>query len=115
MQNFSKEFEKKKGQWADKEKAKAASDKGKTVQRIRREMRKKMLQEAIDNGIDKLFVQTLKGLDMEGMKVVSEAMKLVGIDYASSEDAVQKVKAEVKSDNKVSGNMNITVKGLDVD
>ena len=104
-----------KGQWKDKEKARAAGIKSAAVQRMRREMRAKMLQEAIDNGIDKLFGQSLKGLDLEGMKVVSEAMHLVGIDYAASEEAVQKIKADIKADQKMSGNVNISIKGLDVD
>ena len=42
-------------------------------------------------------------------------MRLVGIDYASSEEAVQKIKADIKADQKMSGNVNISIKGLDVD
>lgn len=102
-------------QWKDKEKARAAGLKSAAVQRMRREMRAKMLQEAIDNGIDKLFGQSLKGLDLEGMKVVSEAMHLVGIDYAASEEAVQKIKADIKADSKLNGNVNINIKGLDIE
>lgn len=102
-------------QWKDKEKARAAGIKSGIVQRIRKEMRAKMLQSAIDNGIEKLFGKSLKELDMEGMKVVSEAMRLVGIDYAASEEAVQKIKADIKADQKMSGNVNISIKGLDVD
>ena len=104
-----------KGQWADKEKARAAGIKSGIVQRIRKEMRAKMLQAAIENGVEKLFGQSLKNLDMEGMKVVAEAMRLVGIDYAASEEAVQKIKADIKADQKMSGNVNISIKGLDVD
>lgn len=102
-------------QWKDKEKARAAGLKSAAVQRMRREMRAKMLQAAIDNGIEKLFGDSLKGLDLEGMKVVSEAMHLVGIDYAASEEAVQKIKADIKSDNKLNGNVNINIKGLDIE
>lgn len=102
-------------QWKDPEKARAAGIKSGIVQRIRKEMRAKMLQSAIDNGIEKLFGKSLKELDMEGMKVVSEAMRLVGIDYAASEEAVQKIKADIKADQKMSGNVNISIKGLDVD
>lgn len=102
-------------QWKDKDKARAAGLKSAAVQRMRREMRAKMLQAAIDNGIEKLFGDSLKGLDLEGMKVVSEAMHLVGIDYAASEEAVQKIKADIKSDNKLNGNVNINIKGLDIE
>ena len=105
----------KKGRWANKELAREAGIKSGIVQRIRKEMRAKMLQAAIENGVEKLFGQSLKNLDMEGMKVVAEAMRLVGIDYAASEDAVQKIKADIKADQKMSGNVNISIKGLDVD
>ena len=104
-----------KGRWANKELAREAGIKSGIVQRIRKEMRAKMLQAAIENGVEKLFGQSLKNLDMEGMKVVSEAMRLVGIDYAASEEAVQKIKADIKADQKMSGNVNISIKGLDVD
>lgn len=105
----------KKGRWANKELAREAGIKSGIVQRIRKEMRAKMLQAAIENGVEKLFGQSLKTLDMEGMKVVAEAMRLVGIDYAASEEAVQKIKADIKADQKMSGNVNISIKGLDVD
>lgn len=105
----------KKGRWANKELAREAGIKSGIVQRIRKEMRAKMLQAAIENGVEKLFGQSLKNLDMEGMKVVAEAMRLVGIDYASSDEAVQKIKADIKADQKMSGNVNISIKGLDVD
>ena len=104
-----------KGRWANKELAREAGIKSGIVQRIRKEMRAKMLQAAIENGVEKLFGQSLKNLDMEGMKVVAEAMRLVGIDYASAEEAVQKIKADIKADQKMSGNVNISIKGLDVD
>ena len=104
-----------KGQWKDKEKARAAGIKSGIVQRMRKEMRAKMLQAAIDNGIEKLFGDSLKGLDLEGMQVVSEAMRLVGIDYAASEEAVQKIKADIKADSKLNGNVNINIKGLDIE
>ena len=105
----------KKGRWANKELAREAGIKSGIVQRIRKEMRAKMLQAAIENGVEKLFGQSLKNLDMEGMKVVAEAMRLVGIDYAASEDAVQKIKADIKADQKMSGNVNINIKGLDIE
>lgn len=105
----------KKGRWANKELAREAGIKSGIVQRIRKEMRAKMLQAAIENGVEKLFGQSLKNLDMEGMKVVSEAMRLVGIDYSSSEEAVQKIKADIKADQKMSGNVNISIKGLDIE
>lgn len=105
----------KKGRWANKELAREAGIKSGIVQRIRKEMRAKMLQAAIENGVEKLFGQSLKNLDMEGMKVVAEAMRLVGIDYAASDEAVQKIKADIKADQKMSGNVNINIKGLDIE
>lgn len=102
-------------QFKNKAIASAAGIKSGIVQRMRREMRAKMLDAAIKNGIEKLFGKSLKNLDPEGMKVVAEAVRLVGIDYASSEEAVQKIKADIKADQKMNGNVNISIKGLDVD
>lgn len=104
-----------KSQWKDKSKASAAGLKSAMVQRVRREMRAKMLQAAIDTGIEKLFAKSLKALDLESMKVVAEAMHLVGIDFASSDEAVKKIKADVKADQKMSGDVKINITGLDID
>lgn len=75
---------------------------------MRVKMRAKLLEVAINEGIDKYYAKALKNQDADAIEVVAKAAKLVGLDFASSEDAVQKV--DVKSDNKVTttGPLNIT-------
>jgi hypothetical protein len=58
--------------------------------------------------LDKYFAKAIKNMDADAIEVVSKAAKLVGLDFGSSEEAVQKL--DIKSDNKVaaSGTLNIT-------
>lgn len=89
--------------------AKQAQEASVRARNLRKAMRVQLLESAINDAkIGDLFVQAYKKKDPELMKLVETGMKLVGLDFASSEDAVQKV--DVKSDNKVtaSGPINIT-------
>lgn len=81
------------------------------VRQMRKQMRAKLLETAIDEGIDKFFAKALKANDSEAIAIVEKAAKIVGLDYASSEEAVQKL--DIKSDVKAkisSPNLNITFK-----
>lgn len=73
---------------------------GNDVQAARREMRKKLLQSAIEVGIDKFFVDSIKKRDKDGISVVATAMKLVGLDYESSEEAVKNLSVKSESTSK---------------
>jgi hypothetical protein len=75
---------------------------------LRKQMRAKLLETAINEGIDKYFAKALKTMDADAIEVVAKAAKLVGLDFGSSDEAVQKM--DIKSDNKVStsGTLNIT-------
>lgn len=77
----------------------------------RAELRRKLLKAAVDEGLDKIFVKALKSGDPEQLELVAKASKLVGVDFASSEEAVQRVDAKVdaKSNNKVE----VVVSGID--
>lgn len=77
---------------------------------LRKQMRAKLLETAINEGIDKYFAKALKTLDADAIAVVEKAAKLVGLDYASSEESIQKI--DLKSDNKVDGKVEISVTGL---
>lgn len=68
---------------------------------LRKQMRAKLLETAINEGIDKYFAKALKTMDAEAIAVVEKAAKLVGLDFGSSEEAVQKL--DVKSDTTVKG------------
>lgn len=63
----------------------------------RAELRRKMLKAAVDEGLDKIFVKALKSGDPEQLELVAKASKLVGVDFASSEEAVQRIQADTNS------------------
>lgn len=73
---------------------------GNDVQAARREMRKKLLQSAIEVGIDNFFVDSIRKRDKDGIAVVATAMKLVGLDYESSEEAVKNLSVKSESTSK---------------
>ena len=93
-----------------KENAKEFSVTANNAKRVRAEMRRKMLQTAIDAGIDKYYESALKSGDDKHMAVVEKAMRLVGLDFAQSEDAVQRIDAKV--DAKADTKLEITVTGV---
>lgn len=63
----------------------------------RAELRRKLLKAAVDEGLDKIFVKALKSGDPEQLELVAKASKLVGVDFASSEEAVQRIQADTNS------------------
>ena len=75
---------------------------------LRKQMRAKLLETAINEGIDKYFAKALKNMDTDAIEVVAKAAKLVGLDFGSSEEAVQKM--EVKADANVDSKLEIIVK-----
>lgn len=93
-----------------KENAKEFSVTANNAKRVRAEMRRKMLQVAIDAGIDKYYASALKSGDDKHMSVVERAMKLVGIDFAQSEEAVQRVNVKADVDAKTDTKLEIIVK-----
>ena len=78
---------------------------------LRKQMQARLLDTAINEGLDKYYARAIKSMDANAIAVVEKAARLVGLDFASSEEAIQKV--DVKADTKVNGKLNITVKGLD--
>lgn len=88
------------------------------VRQMRKQMRAQLLEAAIDEGIDKFFVKALKNLDADGIAVVEKAMKLVGLDYASDEDAVRSgisVKASTgeSPEKKADQSLNVSIEVVD--
>lgn len=75
---------------------------------LRKKLRAEILQVAVDAGVNNVFREAIMTGDLDKMAVVEKAMKLVGLDFGSSDEAVQKM--DIKSDNKVStsGTLNIT-------
>lgn len=78
--------------------AKEAQKASVAARNMRTKMRAQLLDAAIRVGIDKIFEKALKQNDENAMAVVEKAMKLTGLDFASSEDAVQNVKVDSKSE-----------------
>ena len=68
-----------------------------SAKKLRAELRRKLLQAAVDEGVDKIFIKALKTSDTELLDLVAKASKLVGVDFASSEEAVQRIQADTNS------------------
>lgn len=93
------------------ETAKQASQRAAYCRSLRAQMRKKLLEAAVDAGIDKIYVKALKSGDLDAMTVAREGMKLVGLDFASSDEAVQRTEAKIDAKNDTK--LEVVVKGLD--
>jgi hypothetical protein len=79
--------------------AKEAQKASVNARNLRTKMRAQILQAAIEEGIDKMFIKALKAKDAERMAIIEKALKLTGLDFASSEDAVQKMAVDSKNEN----------------
>ena len=98
-----------------KENAKAMQLSAAKAKAMRKEARAKMLQ-AMCTSLDlgKELVDAIKKNDITKITIVDKALHIVGLQHDQSPDAqAQKISLDAKTDNKVSGNVNITVKGLD--
>lgn len=98
-----------------KENAKAMQLSAAKAKAMRKEARAKMLQ-AMCTSLDlgKELVDAIKKNDLTKITIVDKALHIVGLQHDQSPDAqAQKISLDAKTDNKVSGNVNITVKGLD--
>lgn len=87
--------------------AQAAATKAKN---LRKKLRAEILQVAVDAGVDKVFREAIMTGDPDKMAVVEKAMKLVGLDFGSSEEAVQKV--DIKADSKVDSKLEVSISGV---
>ena len=100
-----------------KENAKAMQLSAAKAKAMRKEARAKMLQ-AMCTSLDlgKELVDAIKKNDLTKITIVDKALHIVGLQHDQSPDAqAQKISLNAKTDNKVSGNVNISIKGLDVD
>ena len=98
-----------------KENAKAMQLSAAKAKAMRKEARAKMVQ-AMCTSLDlgKELVDAIKKNDITKITIVDKALHIVGLQHDQSPDAqAQKISLDAKTDNKVSGNVNITVKGLD--
>lgn len=93
------------------EQAKSLQASANAAKKLRREMRAKMLQTVATEGLEKYLAKAIKTGDEKLMNIVVAASKLTGVDFTSSEEAVQRVDA--KLDQKTQGKVEIVVSGLD--
>lgn len=93
------------------ETSKAVQARAAAMRKLRKEMRQKMLETVANEGLEKYLAKAIKSGDEKLMNVVMAASKLTGVDFAASEEAVQRVDAKV--DQKTQGKVEIVVSGLD--
>lgn len=91
------------------ETAKAISAKANAAKKARSDLRRRLLAAAWEVGLDKVFMDALKNRDENAMNIVEKAARLVGTDFASSEDAIQKVNVKAETNAKVSADTNLHV------
>lgn len=81
--------------------AKQAAEASARARNIRKQMRAKLLDAAVNDGhIDELFLKALKSKDADQLALVEKALKIVGLLHDQSEDAVTKLKVDATTDNK---------------
>ena len=117
VQSATKPPRKSPGRPFTKENAKEMAISAAKAKAMRKEARAKMLQ-AMCTSLDlgKELVDAIKKNDLTKITIVDKALHIVGLQHDQSPDAVaQKISLNAKTDNKVSGNVNISIKGLDVD
>lgn len=105
------------GRRITKENAKEMAISAARARMMRKEAREKMLA-AMCTSLDlgKELVDAIKKNDLTKITIVDKALHIVGLQHDQSPDAqAQKISLDAKTDNKVSGNVNISIKGLDVD
>lgn len=84
------------------------------AKKIRKEARNRMLATlTTELDLGEELVKAWKHCDDKQMALIEKALRIVGLHHDQSPDAqAQKIALDAKTDNKVSGNVNITVKGL---
>lgn len=93
------------------ETAKEAAKRAAYCRSLRAQTRKKLLEAAVDAGVEKIYLKALKSGDLDSISVVEKAMKLVGLDFASSEESVQRTESKIDAKNDTK--LEVVVKGLD--
>lgn len=91
--------------------AKQAQEASIRARNLRKQMRAQLLDAAIKEGIDKLFVKAMKSGDADTMACIEKAIKIVGLSHDQSEEAVTKIAVDAKTDNKteVSGEIKFVI------
>ena len=91
------------------EQAKALQASANAAKKLRREMRAKMLQTVVNEGLERYLAKAIKSGDEKLMSIVVSASKLTGIDWTSSEEAVQRVDAKVDQKTHTDGTIKFVI------
>lgn len=92
----------------------AVQAKAAEARKARAEMRRKLLAAVCEEGIDKHVVKALKEANIDLMTCCEKAIKMTGLDFASSDESVQKLAIDAKSESKVSADTTLHVTIEDV-
>ena len=87
----------------DHERSMAMQAKAAEARRARAEMRRRILATVCEVGVDKYVAKALKEQNLDLMTLCEKAVNMTGLGYKDSEENILHVKAETKSDVKVSG------------
>lgn len=87
----------------DSERARIIGAKANEAKRARAEMRRRILATVCEVGVDKYVAKALKEQNLDLMTLCEKAVNMTGLSYKDSEDNILHVKAETKSDVKMSG------------
>lgn len=88
------------------------------AKKLRREARIKLLNGLVAEDIDMVaeLKKAIRENDETKISILEKAIKLVGLSFdQADENRIQNLHLDAKTESKVSGNVNITVKGLDGD
>lgn len=91
----------------------AVQAKAAEARRARAEMRRKLLAAVCEEGIDKHVVKALKEANIDLMTCCEKAIKMTGLDFGSSEDAVQNLNVKADVDSKVKADYSLNINFTD--
>lgn len=83
------------------------------AKKCRAEMRRRLLAKVCQAGIDECVYKAIKTSDRELMDVCVAATKLVGLDFASSDENIQKLAIDAKSESKVKADYSLNINFTD--
>ena len=115
VQSAAKPPRKSPGRPFTKDNAKQMAISAAKAKKMRKEARNRMLATlTTELDLGEELVKAWKHCDDKQMALIEKALRIVGLHHDQSPDAqAQKISLDAKTDNKVYGNVNITVKGLD--
>ena len=91
----------------------AMQAKAQEARKARAEMRRKLLAAVCEEGIDKHVVKALKEANLDLMTCCEKAIKMTGLDFGSSDEAVQNLNVKADVDSKVKADYSLNINFTD--